>query len=76
MTDQEFIKMCKAFVALGPCVPGAIRGPDGQLMLSWDVNEHHLEMELFQDKPAEVFYRNRNTEETWGIFFDSLVTEN
>jgi hypothetical protein len=39
-------------------VPDASPGPDGQLLYTWDRDEHHLELEVFADAPAEFFYEN------------------
>lgn len=69
MSDEDYAKLCQVLIALGPCVPGICRGPDGQLVLGWDRDEHHLEVELFPGKPAEIFYRNRLTNELWGVDF-------
>ncbi len=54
-----------AWMAAGPNlpVPAAGVGPDGQILYSWNYNEHHLEVEIFADQPAEWFYRNRKTGE-------------
>jgi hypothetical protein len=47
-------------------VPSAGTGPDGQMFYSWDKGIHHLEAEVFPDRAAEFFYRNRQTGELWG----------
>ena len=47
-------------------VPAACTGPDGEMFYSWDRGHHHLELEIIPGKPAEFFYRNRETEELWG----------
>src|SRR6266849_3437066 len=39
-------------------VPDACPGPDGELLYTWDRGEHHLELEVFADTPAEFFYEN------------------
>ena len=39
-------------------VPDACPGPDGELLYTWDRGEHHLELEIFADTPAELFYEN------------------
>jgi hypothetical protein len=39
-------------------VPDACPGPDGELLYTWDQGEHHLELEIFADTPAEFFYEN------------------
>lgn len=67
MSHDDFVKFYTALERFGPRIPAMCTGPDGQVMLSWDDEEHHLELELFTDKPAEIFYRNRKTNEIWGI---------
>ena len=47
-------------------VPAACAGPDGQLLYSWDRDEHHLELEISPSGPAEFFYRDRRIHEFWG----------
>src|SRR2546421_9163409 len=39
-------------------VPDSCPGPDGQLLYTWDRNDHHLELENFADAPAEWFYES------------------
>ena len=39
-------------------VPDACPGPDGELLYTWDQGEHHLELEISADTPAELFYEN------------------
>jgi hypothetical protein len=39
-------------------VPDACPGPDGELLYTWDRGEHHLELEIFAESPAEFFYEN------------------
>ncbi len=46
-------------------VPDAAPGPDGQLLYAWNKEEHHLELEFFPNGPAEFFYLNRLSNETW-----------
>jgi hypothetical protein len=46
-------------------VPDACPGPDGELLYTWDHEEHHLELEIFPDQPAEFFYRSRRSSELW-----------
>jgi hypothetical protein len=36
-------------------------------MYCWDKDEHHLELEFIPNQPAEFFYRNRETKETYDI---------
>lgn len=47
-------------------VPAACTGPDGEMSYSWDRDRHHLELEIIPGKPAEFFYRDRETEQLWG----------
>lgn len=47
-------------------VPDVSPGPEGQLLFLWDKGEHHLELEVFADAPAEFFYRNRVSGVLWG----------
>lgn len=47
-------------------VPAACTGPDGQMLYSWDCGRHHLELEIYPNKPAEFFYKDRQTRELWG----------
>lgn len=47
-------------------VPDAAPGPDGELLLTWDRGELHLELELMPNGPAEFFARNRTTGALWG----------
>lgn len=46
-------------------VPAAMTGPDGQMFYSWDRGRHHLELVIIPGQPAEFFYRDRETRETW-----------
>ena len=39
---------------------------NAQVMYTWDKAEHHLLLEVFPDKSAELFYGNRLTSEVWG----------
>jgi len=41
-------------------LPGGMATPSGDYLLTWDFEEHHLELELFQDH-WEWFYKNRKT---------------
>lgn len=41
-------------------------GDDGSVLISWDREEHHLEVEVFPgDGPNELLYGNRLTNEVW-----------
>lgn len=75
MNTEEFKLFYTALERFGPRIPAMCTGPNGQVMLSWDDNEHHLEVELLLNKPAEIFYRNRKTNETWGLFFDETLDD-
>jgi len=46
-------------------VPDAATGSEGEVLYSWDRNEHHLELEIFANDKAEFFYLNRVSNETW-----------
>ncbi len=46
-------------------VPDAAPGPEGQLLYAWNKSEHHLELEIFPNRPAEFFYFNRVSQEAW-----------
>ena len=46
---------------MGGCltVPDAAPGDDGELLLTWDQDDLHLELEFLPDHPAEFFSRER-----------------
>ena len=46
-------------------VPDACPGSQGQILYTWDKDEHHLELEVFPNSPAEFFYRNRIFGQLW-----------
>jgi hypothetical protein len=46
-------------------VPDAGVGPNGQLLYTWNKDEHHFELEIFPDRHGEFFYLNRRTDEMW-----------
>jgi hypothetical protein len=46
-------------------VPPACTGPDGQVSYCWNMDEHHFEVEIVSKDEIDVFYRNRQTKETW-----------
>ncbi len=46
-------------------IPDACPGPDGELLYTWDREEHHFEAEVFPSGAVEFFYRNRLTDELW-----------
>jgi hypothetical protein len=47
-------------------IPAACTGPGGQMLYAWDHGRHHLELEIFPQKAAEFFYKDRQTRELWG----------
>ncbi len=51
-------------------VPDAAPGPEGQLLYAWNKGEHHLELEIFPNSPAEFFYLNRVSNESWEDEYD------
>lgn len=58
-------------------VPDAAPGGEGQLLYTWDKDEHHLVLEIFPDSSAELFYYNRRSEEMWGYDYQAgdLLTQ-
>lgn len=58
-------------------VPDACPGPNGELLFTWDAGQHYLELEIFPNGTAELFYRNRETGEMWEYDepFDDVVEE-
>lgn len=46
-------------------IPDACTGPDGMVGLSWNRNEHHLEVDIHPDGDLEFYYCNRETLESW-----------
>jgi hypothetical protein len=57
-------KLSEAFGTLP--VPDAAPGPNGELLYTWNTGEHHLELEIFADGSAELFYANRVSGDLWG----------
>jgi len=51
-------------------IPAACTGPDGQILYAWDRGRHHLELEIFADRAAEFFYKDRETRELWGADYN------
>jgi hypothetical protein len=47
-------------------IPNAGPGPNGEMILTWDQREHHFEIEVAPAEPPYLFYRNRESGETWG----------
>jgi hypothetical protein len=47
-------------------VPAAATGPDGEMFYVWNAGRYHLELEIIPGRPAEFFYRDRETGEFWG----------
>lgn len=62
-----------------PPIPCACTGPDGQILYSWDKDEHHLELEIIPKEwelpQEEFFYRNRNTKHYWSDSLSPKVIE-
>lgn len=50
-------------LAVSGVQPNVGVGPDGEVMLTWDSPEHHLELEIFPEGTGEFFYLNRKTDE-------------
>ena len=46
-------------------MPNAGDGPSGEMILSWNIGPHHLEVEIEPSGEAEWFYLNFQTNETW-----------
>jgi hypothetical protein len=65
LAQKAWQKIWKATDCKMP-VPAACTGPDGEMFYSWDCGRHHLELEIIPGKPAEFFYRDRETEYFWG----------
>jgi hypothetical protein len=42
-------------------VPAASSGPDGQILLTWDDDLEHLEMEFILNEATTIFSMNRST---------------
>ena len=40
--------------------------PHSMIFCSWDRDEHHLELEIYDNGVGEWFYRNRHTAKFWG----------
>jgi hypothetical protein len=51
-------------------IPNAGPGPNGEVIFTWDRNEHHFELEVSPAEPPYLFYRNRESELTWGADFE------
>jgi hypothetical protein len=47
-------------------VPAACTGPSREILLYWDKEQHHFEIEIIEGQETlEFFYRNRVTEDLW-----------
>ena len=59
---------CRLSRKMGGCltVPDAAPGNDSELLLTWDQDERHLELEFLPDGPAKFFSRDRATGALWG----------
>jgi hypothetical protein len=47
-------------------VPTASPGPDGELLFHWRSGQRYLELEIFEERPAEFFYNDEGTDELFG----------
>jgi hypothetical protein len=77
ITEATFMKAGMAWSSIvlttrKPLPPADVApGDDGSVLISWDRDEHHLEIEVFPgDGPNELFYGNRATDETWSCDLD------
>ena len=57
-------------------VPDAASDGWGGIMLVWDKDQHHLELEFFADGTTESFYRNRITGAIYGDDIKGRITRN
>jgi hypothetical protein len=48
----------------GAIIPNAGAVTESHVLLTWNADGHHLEVEVFDDAPAELFYWNRRTDES------------
>lgn len=64
-TAQLSLKIVKMLYDQDIDVPDMCSGPDGQMGMSWDYDEHHFEIEININEPNHAFYRNRSTNEYW-----------
>src|SRR5579862_4955623 len=52
-------------------VPNASAGPDGILLLTWDENQHHLEVEFLPEQMPMFFYCDHNVSDYWEVPYDN-----
>ncbi len=50
-------------------VPDVGAGPDGQILFSWNNDEHHFELEIMPEGIAEFFYLNMRTDKMWSLSY-------
>lgn len=46
-------------------VPNVGAGPDGEILFSWNHEEHHFELEIYPSGIGEFFYLNYQTDDVW-----------
>lgn len=46
-------------------IPNACPSPDGEMLFTWDSDQHHFEYELNLDDTVEYYYKNRYTRLDW-----------
>jgi hypothetical protein len=51
-------------------VPDTGVGPDGEILYTWNKDEHHFELEIFSNGLGEFFYLNHQTNEMWEHEFE------
>jgi hypothetical protein len=54
-------------------VPNACPGDEGDLLLTWDRDDHHLELEFVRGSPAIVFWADRTRGMPWESEFHADV---
>ena len=59
------LQLLDCVVSLELPEPDASAGVQGQILLDWELNEHHFELEIFPTGEGVFFYYNRVTKETW-----------
>lgn len=63
LARAAFEQLRSAFPRIAPPVVAA--GARGEVGLTWDRGDDHLEVEFLADGAIEAFYRNRSTRSTW-----------
>jgi hypothetical protein len=64
ITSRIWIKLLGA-LSNNLSVPDAGAGPDGEILFTWNKDDHHFELEIFPDNHGEFFYLNYRTDEMW-----------